>query len=200
MRRTDNHCRRGGRVLQDAGLSCFEYVEQLTLLLFLKMADQLTEPPHHRAAIVAPELGWKALLPLDGPKLEDKSCFPLSLPRCPRVAEHSAWSDLGLSPSKSEEKSIEIQRKTGKTFDVITARLSTKGQLVIPSRLRKALHLQPGDKVSFTVEGERLVLQRDQPQRARLVRGKFGRPVLVTPPGAPPMTPERVKAILEELS
>ena len=28
-------------VLQDAGLSCFEYVEQLTLLLFLKMADQL---------------------------------------------------------------------------------------------------------------------------------------------------------------
>lgn len=24
-------------VLQDAGLSCFEYVEQLTLLLFLKM-------------------------------------------------------------------------------------------------------------------------------------------------------------------
>ena len=32
-------------VLRDAGLSCFEYVEQLTLLLFLKMADQLTEPP-----------------------------------------------------------------------------------------------------------------------------------------------------------
>ncbi|MBA2351834.1 MAG: hypothetical protein ACR2FI_00530 [Burkholderiales bacterium] len=29
--------------LQDAGLSCFEYVEQMTLLLFLKMADQLTE-------------------------------------------------------------------------------------------------------------------------------------------------------------
>ena len=26
-------------VLQDAGLSCFEYVEQLTLLLFLKTAD-----------------------------------------------------------------------------------------------------------------------------------------------------------------
>jgi len=35
-------------VLQDAGLSCFEYVEQLTLLLFLKMADQLTEPPYNR--------------------------------------------------------------------------------------------------------------------------------------------------------
>src|SRR2546427_11261782 len=59
-------------VLQDAGLSCFEYVEQLTLLLFLKMADQLTEPPYNRAPIVPPEHGWKALLPLDGAALEEK--------------------------------------------------------------------------------------------------------------------------------
>jgi type I restriction enzyme M protein len=59
-------------VLQDAGLSCFEYVEQLTLLLFLKMADQLCEEPYNRAPIVPPELGWKALLPLDGAALEDQ--------------------------------------------------------------------------------------------------------------------------------
>jgi type I restriction enzyme M protein len=59
-------------VLQDAGLSCFEYVEQLTLLLFLKMADQLTEPPYSRTPIVPPELGWKALTPLDGAALEDQ--------------------------------------------------------------------------------------------------------------------------------
>ncbi|NTW01877.1 MAG: SAM-dependent DNA methyltransferase, partial [Oscillochloris sp.] len=59
-------------VLQDAGLSCFEYVEQLTLLLFLKMADQLTESPYSREPIVPPELGWKALLPLDGAALEDQ--------------------------------------------------------------------------------------------------------------------------------
>ena len=59
-------------VLQDACLSCFEYVEQLTLLLFLKMADQLTEPPHDKTPIVPAELGWKALLPLDGAALEDK--------------------------------------------------------------------------------------------------------------------------------
>ena len=59
-------------VLQDAGLSCFEYVEQLTLLLFLKMADQLTEPPHNKAPIVPPELGWKALLRLEGVALEEK--------------------------------------------------------------------------------------------------------------------------------
>ena len=57
-------------VLQDAGLSCFEYVEQLTLLLFLKMADQLTRPPYERAPLVPPELGWQPLLRLDGAALE----------------------------------------------------------------------------------------------------------------------------------
>lgn len=57
-------------VLQDAGLSCFEYVEQLTLLLFLKMADQLTEPPYERPPLVPPELGWPALRALDGAALE----------------------------------------------------------------------------------------------------------------------------------
>ncbi|MEQ1896661.1 MAG: class I SAM-dependent DNA methyltransferase [Vicinamibacterales bacterium] len=59
-------------VLQDAGLSCFEYVEQLTLLLFLKMADQLTDPPHNKAPIVPPDLGWKPLLALEGAALEDQ--------------------------------------------------------------------------------------------------------------------------------
>jgi type I restriction enzyme M protein len=57
-------------VLQDARLSCFEYVEQLTLLLFLRMADQLTEEPYNRPPIVPPDLGWKALLTPDGVDLE----------------------------------------------------------------------------------------------------------------------------------
>lgn len=59
-------------VLQDAGLSCFEYVEQLTLLVFLKMADQLTEEPYNQPATIPDELSWKALLPQDGAALEDK--------------------------------------------------------------------------------------------------------------------------------
>ncbi len=57
-------------VLMAAGLSNVEYVEQLTMLLFLKMADQLTEEPYNQQPIVPPELGWKALLPLDGTALE----------------------------------------------------------------------------------------------------------------------------------
>ncbi len=94
-------------------------------------------------------------------------------------------------------KTIETPRKTGKPFGVSTATLSTKGQLVIPNRFRKALHLQPGDKVSITIEGGKLVLQRDQPRCARLVE-RQGRKVLVAPPGAPPMTPEVVKALLAD--
>lgn len=75
--------------------------------------------------------------------------------------------------------------------------LSTKGQLVIPNRFRKALHLQPGDKILLSLEGEKLVLQRDEPRRAKLV-DKNGRKVLVAPAGAPPMTTEAVKALLAD--
>ena len=94
---------------------------------------------------------------------------------------------------------LDLSGKPGKNLNMNSATISTKGQLVIPNRFRKALHLQAGDKVSFSLKGEKLLLQREQPKRARLVRGKFGRPVLITPPGAPPMTPDRVKAMLNEL-
>ncbi len=80
-----------------------------------------------------------------------------------------------------------------------TATISTKGQLVIPQRIRDALHLKAGEKVTLTIEGEKLVLQLERPKRARLAPGKFGRMVLVAPPGAPAMTPERVKNLLNEL-
>ncbi|HAB15319.1 MAG TPA: AbrB/MazE/SpoVT family DNA-binding domain-containing protein [Verrucomicrobiota bacterium] len=78
-----------------------------------------------------------------------------------------------------------------------SATISTKGQLVIPHRFRKALHLKAGDKVSFSLDGEKLTLQRDEPKRARLVE-RQGRKVLVAPPGAPPMTPERVRSLLAD--
>ena len=78
-----------------------------------------------------------------------------------------------------------------------TTTLSTKGQLVNPSRFRKALHLQPGDKVSFAIEGEKLVMQRDERRHTKLVE-KQGRKALVAPPGTPPMTLEVVKALLAD--
>jgi type I restriction enzyme M protein len=38
-----NYC----NVLRDDGMSCGDYVEQLTYLLFLKMADERSRPPYH---------------------------------------------------------------------------------------------------------------------------------------------------------
>lgn len=57
-------------VLRDDGLSYLAYIEQITFLLFLKMADELTRPPHHRPAMVPPEYGWQSLLKKEGDDLE----------------------------------------------------------------------------------------------------------------------------------
>ena len=57
-------------VLRDDGLSYMAYTEQITFLLFLKMADELTKPPYKRPPIVPPALGWPALMKLDGDELE----------------------------------------------------------------------------------------------------------------------------------
>ena len=57
-------------VLRDDGLSYMAYTEQITFLLFLKMADEQTKPPYSRPPIVPPELGWPSLLAKDGDELE----------------------------------------------------------------------------------------------------------------------------------
>jgi type I restriction enzyme M protein len=56
-------------VLRDDGLSYMGYTEQISLLLFLKMAHQQTQPPHNQPHIVPPELGWTSLLRRDGDEL-----------------------------------------------------------------------------------------------------------------------------------
>src|SRR5215813_13207074 len=61
-----NYC----NVLRDDGLSYQDYIEQLTFLLFLKMADEQTRPPFNRAPIVPAGLDWASLVALDGMKLE----------------------------------------------------------------------------------------------------------------------------------
>jgi type I restriction enzyme M protein len=57
-------------VLRDDGLSYMAYTEQITFLLFLKMADELTKAPYNRKPIVPPKYGWASLLKLDGDELE----------------------------------------------------------------------------------------------------------------------------------
>jgi len=61
-----NYC----NVLRDDGLSYQDYIEQLTFLLFLKMADEQTHAPFNRPAIVPKALDWASLVRLDGDSLE----------------------------------------------------------------------------------------------------------------------------------
>src|SRR5207248_7655404 len=61
-----NYC----NVLRDDGLSYGDYVEQLTYLLFLKMADEQTRPPFSRESVVPHGLDWPSLTRLDGDDLE----------------------------------------------------------------------------------------------------------------------------------
>ena len=57
-------------VLRDDGLSYQDYLEQLTFLLFLKMADELTKAPFNRPSIVPAGLDWASLLSKQGAELE----------------------------------------------------------------------------------------------------------------------------------
>jgi len=66
VQRLWNYC----NVLRDDGLSYGDYLEQLTYLLFLKMADEQTKPPFSRAAIVPDSYDWPSLLARDGDELE----------------------------------------------------------------------------------------------------------------------------------
>jgi len=57
-------------VLRDDGLSYMAYTEQITFLLFLKMAEEQTKSPYNRKPIVPPKMGWASLLAQDGDALE----------------------------------------------------------------------------------------------------------------------------------
>ncbi len=61
------HC----NVLRDDGMSYGDYVEQLTYLLFLKMADERTKPPYNQPSAVSAKYNWPALLKKDGDDLFD---------------------------------------------------------------------------------------------------------------------------------
>ena len=62
-----NYC----NVLRDDGMSYGDYVEQLTYLLFLKMADERTRAPYHQKSPIPAGYDWASLLKSDGDELFD---------------------------------------------------------------------------------------------------------------------------------
>ena len=66
VQRVWNYC----NVLRDDGVSYGDYVEQLTYLLFLKMADEQTKPPFNKTSTIPAGLDWQSLVEKDGDELE----------------------------------------------------------------------------------------------------------------------------------
>jgi len=61
-----NYC----NILRDDGLSYGDYVEQLTYLLFLKMAEEQSQPPFNKPSSVPKGYDWPSLIAKDGDELE----------------------------------------------------------------------------------------------------------------------------------
>jgi len=57
-------------VLRDAGVSYGDYLEQLTYLIFLKMADEYERPPHNRSLDIPPKYRWESLRAKRGADLD----------------------------------------------------------------------------------------------------------------------------------
>ena len=51
--------------LRHDGIGYTEYVEQLTYLLFLKMADERTKPPYSESSAVPAQYSWPTLIKKD---------------------------------------------------------------------------------------------------------------------------------------
>ena len=56
--------------LRDVGVGYGDYLEQLTYLLFLKMADEYSKPPYSRKLNVPKEYNWESLTAIKGAELE----------------------------------------------------------------------------------------------------------------------------------
>jgi len=80
-------------------------------------------------------------------------------------------------------------------------KVSTKGQVVVPSRIRRKLNLQPGDSLEARLEGERIVLTPRTPRRrsARIIQDPMtGLPVLTAGANAPKLTSAQVRELLAD--
>jgi type I restriction enzyme M protein len=56
--------------LRDDGVGYGDYLEQLTYLLFLKMADEFSKPPYNRKLDIPKSYNWESLTSKSGASLE----------------------------------------------------------------------------------------------------------------------------------
>ena len=75
-------------------------------------------------------------------------------------------------------------------------KISTKGQVVLPIRVRRTLGLEPGDPLDANVESGRIILtpKARRSRRARIIKDPVtGLPALTAGPNAPRFTHKQVQ-------
>ena len=80
-------------------------------------------------------------------------------------------------------------------------KVSTKGQVVVPNRIRRKLNLQPGDSLEAKLEGQRIVLtpRRSRPRSTQIIQDPAtGLPVLSAGPNVPQLTSAQIRELLAE--
>jgi len=105
-----NYC----NVLRDDGMSYGDYVEQLTYLLFLKMADERAQPPYNQASIIPGAYSWPSLLSKDGDELFDHYRHTLEA-----MGQHKGT--LGLIFGKAQNKFQDPAKLRRLVVDLIDA-------------------------------------------------------------------------------
>jgi AbrB family looped-hinge helix DNA binding protein len=58
---------------------------------------------------------------------------------------------------------------------MLTSRISSKGQITLPKRVRRALDVKPGMRISFVVNDNKVVLQPIVSTTARALAGSLAR-------------------------
>jgi len=76
-------------------MSYGDYVEQLTYLLFLKMADERSRPPYKQASLIPEPYAWPALLKRDGDELFDHYRHTLE-----KLGAGTRWPELFQQPAQ----------------------------------------------------------------------------------------------------
>jgi AbrB family looped-hinge helix DNA binding protein len=81
----------------------------------------------------------------------------------------------------------------------VKAKVSTKGQVVIPHDLRNLLGIHPGDEVLIKNSQHQIIMEKvpvvSAKPRLKLVKGRM--PIIVMPKKSEPLTPEMVKEIAQ---
>ncbi len=84
----------------------------------------------------------------------------------------------------------------------MVTKISTKGQVVLPSAIRRRLGLRAGDSLDVKAEGDRIVLtlqSKRSRRKAKIVTDPVtGFPVLTLGPGAPVLTHKQLKEMLAD--